>query len=429
MNRREWLLTAVGAGLAGCGRSHRVEELRESGNPGINPERGFYRQVAAEMENDFASIRNQGSSLVLLTLDLKRYRDLPLTDAKLERLDVSLQSIREAGLKVIFRAAYGFTDDDYRADPMDLDLIRSHIKRMAEVLSKHAPVVWVVQAGMLGPWGEWHGSNHGVVPSLAARRCVVDAWLSSLPETTFLQVRRPRFLRDMDISPEHPNLVRVGWHNDAMLALPDDMGTYDEQGWCRERELEWSHVHNRLRPFGGETVPASETTEAEQIMREFNLLRISFLNRGYHEGTLKRWRQMEAKGGNLYDKVNGMLGYRWIIRSLHQSGGAGSASLEFENVGFAPLYSARKLEMAWLDQTSRIPVHPVVDCGLDLKGSCPESGKLKVQFRLPDAKPGSLLGLRLADPADSLREDGRYAIRLMNEGVRFHEASGWNIIG
>src|SRR5256885_2774940 len=36
--------------------------------------------------------------------------------------------------------------------------------------------------------------------------------------------------------------------------------------------------------------------------------------------------------------------------------------------------------------------------------------------------------LHLADPSPGLRDDGRYAIRLANEGVPFEAGSGWNIL-
>lgn len=429
MNRRQWLTAAMGASLAACAKADdRSADWPEAADAGTNPERGFYTQAAAEEATDFAAIRRAGSSLVLLTLNLHKHRDRALTQAKLERLDLALTAVREAGLKVVFRAAYGFTDLDYRVDPADLGLIRDHIGRLGAVLSRHAPVVWAVQAGMLGPWGEWHGSTHGDPPSAVARRGVVDAWLAALPPTTFVQVRRPQFVRDLAPSPAPPAQARIGWHDDAMLAMPDDMGTYGAAGWSRAQELAWSHHQAQLTPFGGETVPASESTAPDQVMREFKLLRISFLNRGYHPGTLNRWRQLNLAGNPLFAAVDKRLGYRWLLRRLQVPRGGGRIALELENVGFAPIYSTRRLEATWLDPNSLRPLVPAVATGLDLQGHCPEAGRLSTSFDLPAMPPAAHLGLRFADPALPLREDGRYAIRLMNAGLRFHQPSGWNYL-
>ncbi len=47
----------------------------------------------------------------------------------------------------------------------------------------------------------------------------------------------------------------------------------------------------------------------------------------------------------------------------------------------------------------------------------------------PDAPRGPwTLSLHLADPSPTLRDDGRYAIRLANEDVPFDERSGWNTL-
>lgn len=421
MKRREWLAATLAASLGACRKAAAAEEFQESAGPALNSERGFYVQRAAEQPGDLSMLRKEGISLVLLTLDLRKHRDRPLDEAKLERLDVALKAVREAGLKVIFRAAYGFTDADYRVDPADLGLIRGHIARMAGLLSRHAPVVWAVQAGMLGPWGEWHGSNHGNPPSLEARRAVVEAWLEGLPSTVFLQVRRPMFLRDLFPGTDNPGLARCGWHNDALLAMPDDMGTFADPSMDRANELEWGSLRALWTPFGGETVPASEGTNAAQVLGELEQLRISYLNRDYHPATLQRWRTLENAGRNLFAEVEARLGHRWMLKRLDRAVG----SLELANTGFAPLYTTRKLELGWWDTAVKRIAGPVTATGSDLKNI---TGSREIPFKLSAAPAGAVLAMRIPDPAASLCEDGRYAIRLASAGLSFDEESGWNIL-
>jgi len=425
MNRREWMFTAMGAVLAGCGRADEPETVVPL-STAANPERGFYTQHAVEDANDFAAARASGTTLVLLTMNLRDFRDKPLNDAKLDLLDSALKAVRQAGLKVIFRAAYGFTDADYRVDPLDLGLIRGHILKMGAVLCKHAPVVWAVQAGMLGPWGEWHGSNHGNPPSLEARQTVADAWLKSMPPLAFLQIRRPMFLRDMFPSKNDPALARTGFHNDALLALPDDMGTYSEAGWDRDREVRWCGNQEKRTPFGGETVPDSEGTTGEQVISELRSLRITYLNRGYHGGTLARWKQMRVGQQTVYNQVEARMGHRWVRNRVNISRDGKMVAFELENTGFAPIYTSRKVEAVWLHQTTKEAMMSPVVANVDLRGLLPESGVLPVKLVLPKQPAGSLLGIRLPDPANELRDDGRYALRLMNEGNRFEQETGWN---
>ena len=52
----------------------------------------------------------------------------------------------------------------------------------------------------------------------------------------------------------------------------------------------------------------------------------------------------------------------------------------------------------------------------------------RFEGKLDEAKERSSLALRLADPAEQLREDGRYAIRLGNRDIAFSPEGGWNIL-
>jgi hypothetical protein len=61
-----------------------------------------------------------------------------------------------------------------------------------------------------------------------------------------------------------------------------------------------------------------------------------------------------------------------------------------------------------------------------------EAGTLFLQGEIPvpaGLAPGKWrLLLQLADPSPSLRDDGRYSIRLANEDIVFIEQTGWNIL-
>ncbi|MDP3850734.1 MAG: DUF4874 domain-containing protein [Luteolibacter sp.] len=426
MTRREWMrgLAAMAAvSPAACGKTAGGGAFEESTAAGPNPERGFYVQRAVESPGRFDDLRGRGISLVLLTVNLNGHRNRPLDDAKLALLDDAMRRIRKAGLKVIFRAAYGFTDADYRVDPTDLGLIRRHVREMADVLTKHAPWVFAVQAGMLGPWGEWHGSNHGVSPSLEARRAVMECWLDGLPPQVFLQVRRPMFLRDGGMDKD---FRRIGWHNDALLANPDDMGTYVEPGWDRWRELTWCAENLGGVPFGGETVPDSESTPPDQVLRELALLGACYLNSNYHGGTLDRWRRENTPEGNLYQCVGRRLGYRIIARALNLTGDGVSGEIILQNTGFARPLCARRVELGLVGSGASATIAGIMM--LDVVAGSWHAGKnIHLPFRFPVPIQGRSLALRIADAAPELIGDGRHSIRIMSKGVRFDDVGGWNV--
>ena len=327
-----------------------------------------------------------------------------------------------------------------------MNRILSHIRQLGKVFQENRDVLFAVQAGFLGPWGEWHGSNWGDPPSLEARRSVLFALLDAVAGPITVHVRRPMFIRD--IFSDEPGgadlteatafgdsrLSRVGWHDDALLSLPTDMGTYAQRGWDRERELRWCAEHGRFTPFGGETVPSSARTPITQVVRELELLHTTYLNSSYHRGTLEGWKKAAYQGATGFEHIERRLGYRLVadrlrITEVVKPGGTLHLELDLHNVGFASPLMPRQvaLVLSQGDQTFRLALTDA-----DPRRWAPEAGTVTLRgaMPIPAGAPGGRwrLALQLADPSPSLNRDGRYAIRLANEGIAFDEANGGNVL-
>jgi hypothetical protein len=428
------------------GPAWREVRYRESTKAFPNPERGFYTPRMSNRMSRLDGLRERGITLLLVEVDLKTFkeRDLPLE--KLEEVQAAFAAVRLHGLKVIVRFAYGFTGRDYRSDPKDMDRILGHIRQLGKVFRENRDVLFGVQAGFLGPWGEWHGSNWGDPPSLQARRAVLFGLLDAVPEPITVHLRRPMFIRDIFAGEPGgaelteatayggTRLSRIGWHDDALLSLPTDMGTYAQQGWDRERELRWCADHGRFTPFGGETVPSSARTPIAQVVRELELLHATYLNSSYHGGTLNGWRKVAYQGGTGFEHIERRLGYRLVadrlrIAKVLDPRGTLRVELEVRNTGFASPHMPREVALV-LSQADR--THRVALTGADPRRWFPEAGTVSLRGAVPmpaDARGGRWrLALQLADPSPSLRGDGRYAIRLANEGITFDETNGWNVL-
>ncbi len=391
-------------------------------------------------------LRERGMTLLLVEVDLKAFKERDLTREKLDEVRQAFAAVRLNGLKAIVRFAYGFTGRDYRSDPKDMDRILGHIRQLGTVFVENRDVLYGVQAGFLGPWGEWHGSNWGDPPSPQARRSVLFGLLDAVPEPITVHVRRPMFIRDIFAGePGGAEITeatayggsrrsRIGWHDDALLSLPTDMGTYAERGWDRERELRWCADHARFAPFGGETVPTSARTPIAQVIRELELLHATYLNSGYHRGTLDGWRKAAYRGGTGFEHIERRLGYRIVadrlrIAKVVDPVGTLRVELDVHNVGFASPHMPRGVSLV-LSQGDR--AHRVVLTDADPRRWTPEAGTISLRGAIPipaDARGGRWrLALLLADPSPSLSRDGRYAIRLANEGITFDEANGGNVL-
>ena len=445
-----FIIQVRGADATAAGATAELKErvFQESREIFPNPERGFYSPVKTGRIKNLDGLRQQGISLLFVETDLREFKERDLSPEKLTEIRDALAAARRAGLKVIFRAAYGYTGRDYRADPKDMDQILGHVRQMGAVLTENAGVLCGLQAGMLGPWGEWHGSNWGDPPSLEARRKVLFAWLDALPAPITVDIRRPMFIRDIyadepggstlseNTAYSGSRLSRTGFHDDSFLALPSDSGTFVEEGWDRQRELKWCSLHGRFTPSGGETVPASASTPISQVVSEMELFHTSYLNIAYHSGTLESWRQTEYQGENGFQQIARRLGYRFVAQRLRyparaKSGEICHIELTLTNAGFASPHLPREVAFALAPGDGR-PASRFILKDADPRRWGSEAGTvtLRGEISMPADLPSGKwqLMLQLADSSPSLHDDGRYAIRLANQDIVFIEQTGWNIL-
>src|SRR5687767_14561803 len=95
------LLTAEPEGVKDGWKECRFAASRETFP---NPERGFYAPRMSHRLGGLDGLRQQGITLLLLTMDLRDFKDRDLSPEKLDELRQALTAARRAGLKVIFRA-------------------------------------------------------------------------------------------------------------------------------------------------------------------------------------------------------------------------------------------------------------------------------------------------------------------------------------
>ena len=392
--KQEWLLT-------GSDRALR------------NPGRGFYIQVDSARAGRLPDLADQ-VRVVLLAFDIRDYTDGPLPQAKLDELDDALRAADQAHLGVVFRAAYGFTADV--SEPGDLALVGTHIAQIAQVLGRWSSRLLVVQAGMLGDYGEWHdGLYLGGDEALGreARLYVLQCWENGLPQGTQVAVRRPRFIRE---APDAGILAgRLALHNDALLSTSSDMGTYDDPGYDFAREMAWMAQALPGVCNGGEMPTLGERSQPGNAHWEFADLHLSYLNLLYNQEVLDAWRQAPAPvadgEGSAFDYIEKHLGYRlWVARVTagHQplpclAGQALDLGITLQNDGYAALPAGYQVYLDWYDGTGALLQSTQLDRA-PLDGAWGGGqATLRARVPLPDGYGDGplVLGLRIAPDANT----------------------------
>ncbi|MET0491678.1 MAG: DUF4832 domain-containing protein [Actinoplanes sp.] len=383
-----------------------------------NPERGFYHHTNECNASTFdeATLRSyrtsQGISLVMCIFYLREYRTSPIAATALNHLQAQLDTVRRAGLKVVLRFAY--TDsDDADATPAQ---VRSHLDQLAPYLRTNADVISVVQAGLIGTWGEWWDTRNfgdeGVInaQNWADRKSVTDKLLSVVPSTRAIQLRTPKFKRTMYGT---GRVARIGHHNDCFLASPDDYGTYENPSV----EYPYLQQDTLTNPMGGETCnvnpPRSECPTATAELAGFHW---SYLNTDYNQAVLNTW----ASGGCLPD-VTRKLGYRLALTSgtypsSANRGGALPVTIGVRNEGYAAPYNPRNVRLVLRNASSGALTR--LSLNTDPRSwAAGTTTSINQSVTVPSSLANGQYQLLLELPDPLLPNRPEYSIRLANQGT------------
>ncbi|GAA4988221.1 hypothetical protein HD597_007664 [Nonomuraea thailandensis] len=403
-----------------------------------NPERGLYHHTGDCDKNDFSlatlqSYRTgQHISLVMCVFYLAEFTTGAISQAALDQLQQQLDTVRAAGLKTVLRFAYTTSTDGADAAK---DRVLAHLDQLRPYLNANKDVIYLMQAGFIGAWGEWYytqnfGNAGTVTPAdWANRKAVVDKLLSVLPSTRMVQLRTPKFKRTMYTTTPVTSgqayggsaVARLGHHNDCFLASPDDYGTYENAAV----EYPYLEAETTYVAMGGETCnpnpPRSDCPTAKDELSRFHW---SYLNTDYHTGVLGSW----STGGCLAE-ITRSLGYRFALQSgtypsTASRGGGLPVAITLRNDGYAAPFNPRGLELV-LRNTSTGALHRFPLGADPRKWAAGATSTITQTVTLPASIPAGSYALLLDLPDPLLRARPEYSIRLANEGT-WEPATGLN---
>ena len=308
-----------------------------------NPERGFWKFAADDFLKvdpaELANIRSQGLSLAYAIVRLDDCRDATLPQPVLDALQHSFALTRQAGLKVILRFAYNYsqTSSEYEtAEDVTLPVVLGHIAQLGPVIAANADTIAVVQAGFIGAWGESHSSSNGL-DSPGAKAAIRDALAASIPAPLQIQGRYPADL--LTWPPTAP--VRFGLHNDCFLSSDTDVGTYSEDP--ETRTLQRAHITTLTDStfFSGETCdadPAYINSDCADALADSATFHLSALGLDYYRVFHDRW----VREGCLA-QIDSRMGYRLRLVSADIDGAG--IRITLTNDGWARALQPRHLRI------------------------------------------------------------------------------------
>ena len=415
--------------------------FREDASAFANPGRGWYRVESTGGVNadSFAEYKNENVTLVFLESDLGAFLTGPFSADKFDEIWRAFDLARKAGLSVIFRAAYDF-EGKACPEPADVQVILGHINQLKPVFFEYEDILFSIQAGFLGPWGEWHNSRYGDPIEPDYQRLVANALLAASPDSVTVAVRRPVYVRTITGNRtltaaeafSGVKLARVAYHNDAILSDETDMDTYSDPGWSRDDEMKWTNNHAAYTPLVAETNMPSRYNDPGNAVKILDKMHLQALNAEYHPVVIQKWKHSTYGGMSTYDYIGGRLGYRFALRLVGFSkaprqGGSLRLRLELRNTGFGNLMKQKRFEIVLKNgyRTYRASIND------DPRRWYKNTNIVRdFSFSLPSDMPAGDwdVYLGLAGAFDSQRDNPAYAVRFANAGV-WNEQLGLNLIG
>lgn len=278
-----------------------------------NPRTGWYCQYDIHDTDAMRreAEKNNALKIVLLTMDLKKEADKEQLSAEiLDALEQALLAAEEAEVSVIFRAAYDWKGE--YEDPPRTHIL-SHAVEICGVLNRHAQQIMGVQAGFLGPWGEWHATDYVEYDTKEKPFQIefLEHLLENLDARIPVGVRKPQFIRQAlkyDLKTD-----RLGIYNDGLFGSDTDLGTYKDGEKDRRESLEFLEKTVSTSFNGGEMPYVSEVSDVNNAAKELSMMHASYLNGYADQAVISQWKEQTFEDMSGYDYITSHLGYRiWV---------------------------------------------------------------------------------------------------------------------
>ncbi len=338
----------------------------------------------------------------------------PLSPAMLKGIDSGIAAYDRTGIRIMPRFTYNFGPIGPGAMDAPLKIITRHIDQVAPILLKHKDLIFALEAGFIGTWGEWHDSTNGN-DTPHAQAVVLHRELRYFGQYFPIVVRRPAY----DI--EYAGLTRhrpLGLHDDYYASNAFDAGT-----WLPTPTLTTAQLQNYAQQvsttslFVGEFGALYPTLQNCAALDAYSTTyHVQSISLGISPKTVGNYLDQQGCATSFFDKVGARIEITGATLTGDASPGAVMrAAVTLANTGYGRVIRERPVILVLLSgarEIARIPVGPGL---FDLrKLAAGASRTFGFAFALPARLPkGSItVALLFQDPAPSLKPQAAYALPL-----------------
>jgi hypothetical protein len=369
----------------------------------------------------------------------------PLSAAMLKDMNTRIAAFAGTGIRLMVRFTYNFGPIGPGAMDAPIDVISKHIDQVAPILLQNRDLIFAIEAGFIGTWGEWHDSTNGN-DTPAAHKIVLDKELSYFKGLFPILVREPADLIQYNgsLTPS----PYLGLHDDYYASSSTDAGTFEtcdtSAGFCVPQ-----YTSDQLRSY------AATVSAATMFAGEFGALypplqscsALDEYSYTYHAQSINV--QPSAIGTALENEGCALSFYNKVgtrievleatIDGSPTANGQLHLALTLANTGYGRVIRPRPVTLLFVSEGKVIATFPIALAGMDLRqltsSAMPVPQTFKINVTLPPSFPnsGSISAvLFIPDPAPSLTSQPTYALPLnsldQNDSPVFDPTTGYNLI-
>ncbi|SDV48562.1 DUF4874 domain-containing protein [Chitinasiproducens palmae] len=427
----------------------------------VNPDTALYRKLFSGTSNynlppirlvhSYICLSQPGTAYASCPNDVAP-TDIPinLSQAFLDQLDAGFDALRKAHLQTIVRFTYNFYNASSAEPGNDapMETILSHMAQLAPIIKKNRDVIYSMQAGFIGRWGEWHNSTNGN-DTVAAHNLFLSTFFPLYSNVVNLEVRYPRNLLDYAAF-SGDSTVKAGIHDDAFVD-GQSCGSYGDSGsnmlFCdgstfgrkegydpnalltlvqsASRMFTFSAVAG---PPGGSTKPNDKTQSCDSVLPFFSAVETSTINaaRNHAPALWTLWSDCENR---IFNQVGPHIVLQTIKATLHNTTGP-SLDLAFtlQNRGMSHIARSRPGFVVITDSQGVATELPLANVDLSTIAAG-ASATLATTTQLPtQLAPGEYaIALKFPPAIEPASQDNQLWFPLESTGV-FSQDTGLNTV-
>ncbi len=369
----------------------------------------------------------------------------PLSSAMLNAINAGIAAYAGSGIRLMVRFTYNFGPIGPGAMDAPIDVISTHIDQLAPIMFQNKDLIFALEAGFIGTWGEWHDSTNGN-DTAAAQKIVLDKELSYFNGLFPILVRYPGDL--IQYTGSTPQ-VGLGLHDDYYASNSDDGATWNPcdtgAGYCSSNYTasllkSYAAKVSRMVMFAGEFGALYGTLQSCSALNHYSYT--------YHPQSISLFPfpsdigtelQNEGCALTFYNKVGTRIELqKATIIGDPIANGKLYFALTLVNAGYGRVIRQCPVTLVLLQNGTSVAQIPIPIADMDLRRLSSSTKPLARTFQFEVTLPATLpsgpvtANLLVPDPASSLSSQAAYALPLnsvdQSNNAIFDAATGYNLI-